>query len=273
MVSDFHAYEKALCLKGLIPLLRKRGFDPTGKAVLDVGCGYGGVLAGLVGEFRLKSALGIDLDPDMIRQGIGKCPPGVRLEVRDFFGLERVDPEAYDPDSSGTELLKRGTDGSAGFDLILLRDVLEHIPDAEGALAKAASLLAPGGLIFTSFAPFYSPFGGHQHNGSGFFSNVPWLQALPERWFRAALNLRGNSYKTGRSLADDMESVLRTRLTLGRFRRMIPAAGLRLGYYARYLSRPDYRIKFGLPEIGFPPIPFLDELACTGVEALLERAG
>jgi SAM-dependent methyltransferase len=271
MIADFHAYEKELCLKGLIPLLRRYGFDPAGKTVLDVGCGYGGVLAGLAETYALKSALGIDLDPGMIREGAKRCPAGVHLEVLDFFGMQPVDPEAFDPEAEGAEALRRSVP-PGGYDLILLRDVLEHIPDAEGALAKAASLLARGGVIFASFAPFYSPFGGHQHNGSGVFSNVPWLQVLPEAWFRAALRLRGNSYKTGQSLSDDMESVLRTRLTIGRFRRMIPEAGLRVGYFARYLSRPDYRIKFGLPEIGFPAVPGLDELACTGVEALLKRA-
>ena len=272
MITDFHAYERELCRKGLIPLLRKHGYDPAGKSVLDVGCGYGGVLAELGEAFALQSALGIDLDPGMVRRGSERCPPGVRLEVRDFFGMETVDPEAYDRESRGSEALRRSASAAGGYDLILLRDVLEHIPDAEAALAKAGSLLARGGLIFASFAPFYSPFGGHQHNGSGPFANMPWLQILPERWFRAALHLSGNSYKSGQSLADDMESVLRTRLTIGRFLRMIPAAGLRAGYFARYLSRPDYRIKFGLPEIRFPPLPILDEFACTGIEALLERA-
>lgn len=277
MIADFHAYEKELCLKGLIPLLRRQGFDPAGKSVLDVGCGHGGVLAALAESFPLQSALGIDLDAEMIRQGSAKCPAGVRLEARDLFGMEPVDPEAFDPDTHGSRPLHRAASSVGGYDLILMRDVLEHIPDAEGALRKAASLLAPRGTIFASFAPFYSPFGGHQHNGSGIFSNLPWLQLLPEGLFRAALNLRGsrlrgNSYKSGQSLSDDMESVLRTRLTIGRFRRMIPGAGLRMGYFARYLSRPDYRIKFGLPEVGFPAIPGLEELACTGVEALLMRA-
>jgi SAM-dependent methyltransferase len=249
MITDFHAYERALCLQGLAPLLRKRGFDATGKTVLDVGCGYGGVLTGLKEMFPLKEAVGIDLDPVMVREGAKRCPAGVRLEAGDFFGTP-----------------------ARGYDLILMRDVLEHIPRAEAALEKAAGMLNIGGLLFVSFAPFYSPFGGHQHNGSGFFSNVPWLQMLPERLFRSALRLNGNSYKAGKGLADDMDSVLRTRMTLSRFRRMVPAAGLRFRYYAGYLSRPDYRIKFGLPEIGFPPVPILDELACTGVEALLDKA-
>ncbi|MEO6097698.1 MAG: class I SAM-dependent methyltransferase [Fibrobacteria bacterium] len=271
MIADFHAYEMELCLKGLIPLLKKYGYQVAGKSVLDVGCGYGGVLAALAMEYPLRSALGIDLDGGMVREGSAKCPGGVRLEVRDFFGMEAADPEAFDPGTQGPESLRRSALATGGYDLILLRDVLEHIPDAEGALAKAASLLAPGGLIFVSFAPFYSPFGGHQHNGSGLFAYVPWLQLLPEVWFRAVLNLKENSYKSGKSLGDDMESVLRTRLTIARFRKMIPGAGLKAGYFARYLSRPDYRIKFGLPEVGFPGIPVLDEVACTGVEALLER--
>lgn len=246
MISDFHAYEKELGRRGLMPLLARKGFALAGKSVLDVGCGYGGVLAAMAEDFPLASALGVDLDQAMIDGGRARCPAGVILEVRDFFALD---------------------DGR--FDLILLRDVLEHMPDAQAALRKAASMLAPGGLIFASFAPFYSPFGGHQHNGAGFFSNVPWLQALPEAWFRRALRLKGNSYKSGAGLAEDMESVLRSRLTVGRFRASIRAAGLRETYLARYLSRPDYRIKFGLPEIGFPGIPVLEELACTGVEAMM----
>jgi SAM-dependent methyltransferase len=246
MVADFHAYEKALGSRFLVPLLRREGFDPSGKSVLDVGCGYGGVLASLAEAHPLGEALGVDLDADMIRAGAGRCPPPVRLEVRDFFALD-----------------------GRGFDLILLRDVLEHIVDVEGAVAKAARLLRPGGRIYASFAPFLSPFGGHQHNASGPASLLPWLQLLPERAFRGLLRLRGNSYKSGPGLADDMESVLRTRLTVGRFERAASAAGLRAGYRAHYLSRPDYRIKFGLPAVPFPPVPVLREFLCTGAEALL----
>lgn len=246
-IRDFHAYEKALGERFLLPLLASRRFPPAGKRVLDVGCGYGGVLAALAEKHPLSRALGLDLDPEMVLHGRARCPAGVILENRDFFALE-----------------------GETFDLILLRDVLEHIVDVEGALGKAARLLAPGGLVYASFAPFYGPFGGHQHNAAGLPSRLPWLQLLPEGAFRSLLRLPGNSYKGASGLSADMESVLRTRLTLSRFRRAASAAGLKVTYRAQYLSRPDYRLKFGLPEIPFPPLPGLEELLCTGAEALLE---
>ena len=248
MITDFHAYELELGRTGLLPLLERRGFHPAGKSVLDVGCGYGGVLAALSAAYPLRRALGVDLDGRMVRAGREKSP-GIVLEERDFFGLERE-----------------------SFDLILLRDVLEHMPDTAGALRKAAGMLAPGGLIFASFAPFGSPFGGHQHNGAGPFAGAPWIHLLPQAWFRRLLRLEGNAYKGAAALAEDMESVLRTRLTLAGFRRMVPAAGLGIQYLAGYLSRPDYRLKFGLPAVRFPAAPVLGEFLCTGVEALLARA-
>lgn len=245
MVEDFHAYEKTLGERFLLPLLERHGVHLEGKAVLDAGCGYGGVLAALAARHALAEAHGVDLDAQMIARGTERCGPGVRLEVADFFGIE-----------------------GRTYDVVLLRDVLEHIVDVEGAFAKACRLLKPGGILFASFAPFYSPFGGHQHNGVGVASHIPWIHLLPEAVFRSLLRLPGNSYKTRGSLSADMETVLRTRLTLSRFRRTASAAGLRMIYRAQYLSRPDYAVKFGLPQVPFPAVPVLDELLCTGAEAL-----
>lgn len=252
MVADFHAYERALGERFLLPLLRGRGIALAGKAVLDVGCGYGGVLAALADAHRLGEALGVDLDADMVAAGSARCPRGVRLEAKDFLSL----------------------DGKV-FDLILLRDVLEHIVVVERALAHATRLLRPGGAVFASFAPFHSPFGGHQHNGIGLPARIPWLHLLPETLFRALLRRRlpGNSYKGGDSLAADMDSVLRTRLTFARFRRAARAAGFRIAWKAQWISRPDYALKFGLPQVPFPGVPVLEEFVCTGAEALLVRAG
>jgi ubiquinone/menaquinone biosynthesis C-methylase UbiE len=249
MVTDFLAYERSLGLSFLIPLLDSQEITLTGKSVLDLGCGYGGVLAVLQEKYGLGEALGIDLDPEMIRKGLLASPPGVKLETGDFFAMD-----------------------DQLFDFILMRDVLEHIVDVERALIKATRLLKPGGRLYASFAPFYSPFGGHQHNCAGIFSNIPWIQFLPEAWFRKILRLEGNSYKSAVGLVADMETVLKTRLTISGFRRMLPRVGLQLRFQARYLIRPDFKIKFGLPAMGFPPLAPFDDLLCTGFEAILVKA-
>jgi len=246
MVQDFFKYEKKLGIECLIPFLENQKIDLKNKSVLDLGCGYGGLLVALEEKYNLGSGTGIDLDPEMIAEAQINSSQKLILKNQNFFQIEKET-----------------------FDFILMRDVLEHIVEVENALQKARELLIGGGMIYVSFAPFYSPFGGHQHNGSGFFSNLPWLQFLPDKHFRRLLNLKGNSYKTLRGLEADMDSVLKTRLTISRFLKILERSGFKVQYHAQYLVRPDYKIKFGLPLIRFPNIPILDDLLCTGYEALL----
>lgn len=259
VITDYFLYERALGRDVVLPALRDVGFVMGNASVLDVGCGHGGVLVELAtaaeGQGGLAPSVGIDLDEEMIRQARDRFPsPRVVFERADFFGF--------------------GGGGDGGFDLVLLRDVLEHIVEPERALERALSLLRPGGLLYLSYAPFFSPFGGHQHNGAGVFSHVPWLQVLPAALFRCLLRLPGNAYKTGDHLAADMDTVLRTRLTLRRFSRVLRRMPFAVLSRRRYLVRPDYRLKFGLPPLVCPALPgLLQEFLCTGEEAVLRRGG
>jgi SAM-dependent methyltransferase len=246
-VNDYFSYQKALAVECLLPVLEREGVELAGRSVLEVGCGYGGVLAGLSERRRLGEAVGIDVDPEMIEAGRRRCPAGVRLEVGDFLRREPA----------------------RSFDVVLLRDVLEHIVDVEGALRRARALLRPQGALYVSFAPFYSPFGGHQHIGGGPFSYVPWLQLLPAGIFRRLLRVDGSAYKSAPAAMADLDSVLRTRLTTGLFRRLTARLDLRVAWSRQYLVRPDHRRKLGLPPLALPRLPLLDELLCTGVEAIL----
>ena len=267
MIFDFLEYEHRLGRLVVSPRLKAAGVDVRGKSVLDVGCGYGGVLLALDGETPLGRGLGLDLDGEMIAAAIRavtatRAVPatGALPEGRGVLAFRCADFLAFDGE------------GESGFDLVLMRDVLEHIVKVEEALERACRLLAPGGCVYLSFAPFYSPFGGHQHNATGPFSFLPWLQCLPEVLFRRLLCIEGNSYKSGEPLRQDMESVLSTRLTLPRFRRAVARAGLAVESSAQHIIRPDYRLKFGLPPLRFPALPGFEDLLCTGVDAILRKA-
>ena len=248
-LSDYFQYEAEISRIHLVPLLLRHGALSRASRVLDVGCGYGGTLLALKESVPSLRAEGLDMDAAMVTQGQQRLGEAAKLVHADFF------------------------EWSGGpFDLVLMRDVLEHIGRPEEALARAATLLTPGGFLFVSFAPFFGPFGGHQHIASGACSCLPWIQILPEAWFRRMLRVTSNAYKSTRALEQDLESVLGTRLTLRRFRRAADAAGLCLCHQAGYLSRPDYRIKFGLPPIRLPLLPGLGEILATGVEALMQKS-
>ncbi len=247
-ITDYFRYEADLARVHLLPWLRGHGALPACGAVLDVGCGYGGTLQALHAAAPDWAVHGIDLDPTMIAAGRGRLPAAVALSADDFF------------------------DWSGGpYDLILMRDVLEHIVRPEAALERAARLLKPGGYLFASFAPFAGPFGGHQHNGQGLWARLPWIHLLPEPWFRRLVTLRGNAYKQQAALERDMASVFATRFSLRRFRRGATAAGLCLCALDRYFSRPDYRLKFGWPTLPLPAAGGCEEFLATAIEALLQQ--
>jgi len=249
MLSDYFRYEAEISRIHLVPLLLRHGAVSRTARVLDVGCGYGGTLLALKESLPDLRAEGLDVDAAMVAQGQERLGEAATLIHADFFSW-----------SGGP------------FDLVLLRDVLEHIRRPEEALVRAATLLTPGGFLFVSFAPFFGPFGGHQHNTSGPCSYLPWIQILPEAWLRRILRVSSNAYKQKDELEEDLESVLRTRLTIRGFRRAANVVGLGLCHQAAYLSRPDYRIKFGLPAIRLPLVPGLAEILATGVEALMRKS-
>lgn len=246
-MDDYFRYEARIAQDHLVPWLGAWQALPRAGRVLDVGCGYGGTLQAIKETSPEVTATGLDLDPVMVATGQTRLEGTARILNANFF---------------------EWSDGL--FDLILMRDVLEHIRRPAQALRRAASMLTPGGWLFASFAPFYGPFGGHQHNASGVLSSVPWIQFLPPDFLRARLRIEGNAYKTKDQLHADMDSVFETRLTVRGFLRAAADADLTVVARKSYLVRPDYRIKFGLPAVPAPA--FCAELFATGVEALLRKA-
>ena len=122
-VSDYFQYEAQIARNHLVPLLLRHGALAGGVRVLDVGCGYGGTLLALREAVSGLQGLGLDLGARMVRQGQERLGEVAKLVQADFFQW-----------SGGP------------FDLVLMRDVLEHIRDPELALARAAALLAPTGF-------------------------------------------------------------------------------------------------------------------------------
>lgn len=234
--------------------LESHGAPIRDAAIVEIGCAEGGNLcamsergaAELVGtdiaEFRLESA----------------------REIADILDL--------DIKYSSNDIIyhEQPKEWLGHFDLALLRDVIEHLDDAETALRNIRKLLKPNGSLYVTFPPWYSPFGGHQQLLMNKPGKLPFLHFLPKALFEKAI-------QSGRP--EDVVEVRRLReirMTTTKFRR----AALRAGFYIDderlFFIRPVFRSKFGLRPVGanvLKPIPGLRDLLALEAGYLLRNKG
>ncbi|UCH62927.1 MAG: methyltransferase domain-containing protein [Fidelibacterota bacterium] len=212
----------------IIPFIESAFPLREGLHVLEIGCGEGGVIKAFVDRGCIGTGIELDeqrytraehLLQEELQQG------RVRLIRNDIYsvGIDK--------------------DFESGFHLVILKDVIEHIPDQERLLRRLAGFLQPGGVIFVSFPPWQMPFGGHQQVcDSKVLSLTPYLHLLPALLYRGVLNLFGETEKKIEQLLE----VKRTGISLERFERLAVKAGFGLIKRTLYLINPIYQFKFGL---------------------------
>ncbi len=125
----------------VIAFLERAGVSVRGR-VLDAGCGGGGMPLSLAEE----AGFVVGIDPaDRFRDA------GVTL------ARERVVPHLAFALADGMAL----PFPDASFDLVLSHAVIEHVADAPLYLRECARVLAPGGHVYLSTAPYLSFAGAH----------------------------------------------------------------------------------------------------------------
>ncbi len=217
-------------------------------SVLEIGCGEGGNLLPFL-EAGCARITGIDISEGKIgnaRRFYATIPAGEKVEF--------IAADVYDCKAVGR------------FDLVMMRDVLEHIHDQARFISFVKDLLAPGGLLFIAFPPWFNPFGGHQQVcESGILSKTPWIHLLPRGMYRLLLRSAGEN----QARIDGLLEIKETGLNLGRFYRITKKEGFFVLKKSLWFINPNFEIKFGLhprllPDF-FGRIPFLRNfLATTG---------
>jgi SAM-dependent methyltransferase len=97
----------------------------SARSIVDVGCGNGYYLSRLAARHPGKTFVGIDLSAELIDRAQQRfTSPRMHFERRDFL-----------------------RDGAPACDLIMMRFVLQHLPDLGAVLAQAANALRPGGKL------------------------------------------------------------------------------------------------------------------------------
>ena len=257
---DFHSsVEKCFEIQLLnarefvIPFIEKTKPVGPGLRVLEIGCAEGGVLK----AFLEKGCEGYGVE---LQTG--------RLENAKVFLSEYVA-------SGKAHLLNvniydyQPEENQEGFDIIILKDVIEHIPDQERLLLEIRKLTAKNGLIFIGFPPWHMPFGGHQQCCTSILSKVPYVHLLPKPLYLGLLRFFGENVQAFDEIRD-------TRLTINRFLRILRANRYNILAEDHYLVNPIYAYKFGTPPIRqfslLNKIPFVRDFFTTCVNYLISPA-
>jgi SAM-dependent methyltransferase len=125
----------------VIAFLERAGVQVRGR-VLDAGCGGGGMPLSMAEE--ADAVVGIDPAPRFQSAGV-------------TLGRERAMRNLRFAQADGMFLPFR----NGSFELVLSHAVIEHVADAPLYLRECARVLAPGGHVYLSTAPYLSFAGAH----------------------------------------------------------------------------------------------------------------
>lgn len=212
----------------VIPFLEQNNIAIEGQQVLEIGCAEAGVLKAFME--RGSDCVGIELSEgrvELAREFFKDHPQSDKLEL--------ITENIYD--------INPETRFDSLFDIIILKDVIEHIHDHARFFKEVHSFLKPGGVIFFAFPPWQMPFGGHQQLAkSKLLSKWVYVHLLPRFMYRGIINMVGESA----GIRDGLLEIAETGLSVEQFEGYSLASGFSILERKLWLTNPIYKYKFGL---------------------------
>lgn len=212
----------------LIPFIEEVLPITPGMQVMEIGCDLGGVLTAFLS--RGAQVVGVDLKVSAIEKAKEIHEEQISAGVAQFIA-QNVYEDSFLEKWQGT------------FDLILLKDTIEHIPDQESFIPYLKHFLRPEGKIFFGFPPWRMPFGGHQQICQGRWSSkLPYYHLLPRKMYERFLYQMGEKEGTVEALLEIKD----TGISINRFEKILRKEGFSIDRKNHYLINPIYQYKFGI---------------------------
>ncbi len=221
----------------VLPFIEEAYPVAEGYNILEIGCGEGGVLQPFLE--RGCKCTGVDLDKVRLVLGaefLEKYVADGSLE----FSNQNIYEESFLSKYQGH------------FNVILLKDVIEHVPEQEKFIPYLRKLLKPGGKIFFGFPPWYMPHGGHQQLVKNkYLGMMPYIHLLPNPLYRGLLKSFGET--PGR--IEELMEIKDTGISIERFEKIVKQNNFTIANKRFYLINPIYKYKFNLkPRVQTPII-------------------
>ncbi len=210
--------------KYVIPFIENFKPVTSGTRVLEIGCGEAGVLK----AFTERGCVGVGVELE----------EGRLVNAREWMQEELT---AGKISFISKDIYKVNVEGElkGKFDIIILKDVIEHIHDQPKLIDWMKNLLNKEGVIFFGFPPWQMPFGGHQQvMKSKFLSKLPYFHLLPFGMYEGILKL-------GKENVPEFTEIKETRISIERFEKIVDETGYSIANKIHYLINPIYEYKFG----------------------------
>ena len=256
---DFHADRKKYfdiqvlnAEKYVIPFIEEKFQVRPGMRVLEIGCGEGGVLKAFIN--RGCEGVGVELDaPRIVDAKIflaeDLASGKLKFVVKDIY---QVDVQA---------------DFNGRFNIIILKDVIEHIHDQPKLIGWMHQFLAPGGIVFFGFPPWQMPFGGHQQMARSRVSKLPYIHLLPRNLYRWILRKK-------KEPVDALMEIRDTGISIEQFEKICKKQGYEILHHRHYLLNPIYEWKFGWKpkrqSVLIKSVPFIRNFFTTCVYYIIQ---
>lgn len=208
----------------IVPFVEKYLPIKAGMRVLEIGCAEAGVLK----AFTEKGCItvGVELDES-------------RLELAREFMKEELEKQQISFVSKDIYKVDIEKELKGKFDIIILKDVIEHIHHQEKLIDWMKSFLNPEGVIFFGFPPWQMPFGGHQQVMTNkFLSKLPYFHLLPMPVYKWVLKIFKQDVAA-------FAEIKETGISIERFEKIVQDTGYKVANKKHYFINPIYTYKFG----------------------------
>jgi len=230
--------------KSIIPFLKDVYMPEAGDHILEIGSSEGGVLRAFTELGCICT--GIELEDRRVELANGFMKEEVDAGLASFINKDIYD---IDPESLPNK-----------FNLVILKDVIEHIHEQEKFMARVEEFLVDGGFIFFGFPSWRMPYGGHQQCAkSKIMANLPYYHLLPRPVYKWVLQLFGETP----SMVEGLLEIKDTGISTKRFEKICKANSFKLLSQIKYFIAPIYEYKFGYKTKVLPKwvasIPFFND--------------
>ncbi|RYF91033.1 MAG: class I SAM-dependent methyltransferase [Chitinophagaceae bacterium] len=244
----------------VLPFVEQAKKIEPGMQLLEIGCGQGSLLR----AFAEKGCIctGVEMYPLWLEKAKEWLQPELQSGA-----VKLIDSNIYDVDPE--------KDLGTKFDIIILKDVIEHIHDQQKLIGwmkhflKPAINGKPGGVIFFGFPPWQMPYGGHQQMMQGWLGKTPYWHLLPMPLFKGLM-------KVNKQYSEDLVEIKETGITIERFENILRKTGYKVLQQKHWLINPVYEYKFGWrPRVQFAlvkAIPFVRNFLTTAVYYIVTPA-